>query len=213
MSHTLISAAELASWLRGASPQDDVLVLDCRFSLANPQAGQQAYEQGHIPGAVYVHLERDLSGPKTGLNGRHPLPTPEAFNRTFQGWALPAHTEVHCSDGRVAALAHDTDLVTSRDPVAPREGRGYGLQRRHEPVTVVDRDQIPIDHAAAELHDARRGRTDGPDAEESQIDATVPRPVAMGRCDVGSQNAEPRHRPDPVIRHLRGVRRSQRVCT
>lgn len=109
MPHTLISATELASWLRGAaSPQDDVLVLDCRFSLANTQAGQQAYEQGHIPGAVYVQLDRDLSGPKTGLNGRHPLPTPEAFKRTLQGWGLQAHTEVIAYDdagGMFAARA------------------------------------------------------------------------------------------------------------
>jgi len=96
MSHTLISTADLASLL--TNPAADVLVLDCRFSLAAPDAGQQAYEQGHIPGAVYAHLDRDLSGPKTGLNGRHPLPSPEAFEATLQRWGLQSSTEVIAYD-------------------------------------------------------------------------------------------------------------------
>ncbi len=104
--HTLISAAELAALLKQAN--SDVLVLDCRFSLAAPQAGQQAYAQGHVPGAVYANLDADLSGPKTGLNGRHPLPTPEAWLATLRGWGLQAGTEVIAYDdagGMFAARA------------------------------------------------------------------------------------------------------------
>lgn len=104
--HTLISAAELADLLKQAD--HDVLVLDCRFSLAAPQAGQQAYAQGHVRGSVYAHLDTDLSGPKTGRNGRHPLPTPEAFLATLRRWGLQAHTEVIAYDdagGMFAARA------------------------------------------------------------------------------------------------------------
>ena len=57
----------------------DILVCDCSFDLAKPEAGRQAYEAGHIPGAVYVHLEDDLSAPRTGHNGRHPLPAAQDF--------------------------------------------------------------------------------------------------------------------------------------
>jgi thiosulfate/3-mercaptopyruvate sulfurtransferase len=49
-------------------------VIDCRFDLANPEAGAKAYAEGHVPGAQYLNLDHDLSGPKTGVNGRHPLP-------------------------------------------------------------------------------------------------------------------------------------------
>ena len=60
-----------ATALKGASPAP--LLLDCSFDLADAAAGEQAYALGHLPGALYVHLDRDLSGAKTGLNGRHPM--------------------------------------------------------------------------------------------------------------------------------------------
>jgi len=54
-------------------------VFDCRHDLASPEAGRRAYDAGHIPGAMHAHLDRDLSSPPTGRNGRHPLPDPDAF--------------------------------------------------------------------------------------------------------------------------------------
>ncbi|POM15904.1 Putative thiosulfate sulfurtransferase SseB [Burkholderia cepacia] len=68
---TLISAANLAERL--AAAPGSVVLFDCRFDLADPAAGEAAYAAGHIPGAQYLHLDRDLSGRKTGTNGRHPL--------------------------------------------------------------------------------------------------------------------------------------------
>jgi thiosulfate/3-mercaptopyruvate sulfurtransferase len=56
-----------------------VRIVDCSHDLVQPTLGQQQFEQGHIPGAVHAHLDRDLSGPTHGSNGRHPLPTAEAF--------------------------------------------------------------------------------------------------------------------------------------
>ncbi len=72
---TLIDSATLASHL------DDPLwvVVDCRFVLADPGRGFLDYLASHIPGAVYAHLEHDLSGERSGRNGRHPLPGPEAL--------------------------------------------------------------------------------------------------------------------------------------
>jgi thiosulfate/3-mercaptopyruvate sulfurtransferase len=61
----------LAAHAAGAAP----LIIDCSFDLADVAAGERAYAQGHLPGAIYAHLDRDLSTTKTGRNGRHPLPT------------------------------------------------------------------------------------------------------------------------------------------
>jgi thiosulfate/3-mercaptopyruvate sulfurtransferase len=49
-------------------------VFDCRHDLAKPALGEEQYREAHIPGALFAHLDRDLSAPKTGRNGRHPLP-------------------------------------------------------------------------------------------------------------------------------------------
>lgn len=68
--HPLITAAELRRMLDSKSP---LVVLDCSFDLVDTAAGERSYREGHLPQALYVSLERDLSGPKTGRNGRHPL--------------------------------------------------------------------------------------------------------------------------------------------
>ena len=67
----LVSPEQLrAAIAAGAAP----LIIDCSFDLADTAAGERAFEQGHLPGAIYAHLDRDLAGAKTGRNGRHPLP-------------------------------------------------------------------------------------------------------------------------------------------
>lgn len=75
MYSTLISAGELAQHV--ADPL--WVVFDCRFTLTETEAGRNAYNQAHIPGAVYAHLEEDLSGAITQTSGRHPLPDIESF--------------------------------------------------------------------------------------------------------------------------------------
>lgn len=71
----LVSPDELSRWLREGSAS----VFDCRFSLADKRAGRAAYERHHIPGAVYLDLEADLSAPASVEAGRHPLPNPLTF--------------------------------------------------------------------------------------------------------------------------------------
>src|SRR3546814_3843939 len=71
----LISADELRQKL----PARDWLVFDVRHDLADHSAGRQAYEQGHIPGALFLDHEAQLSAPKTGSNGRHPFPDRRDF--------------------------------------------------------------------------------------------------------------------------------------
>lgn len=69
----LISPAELVGI------NTELLVVDCRHDLMNPDAGARAYAEGHLPGAAFLHLDRDLSAPLNGRNGRHPLPEPSQF--------------------------------------------------------------------------------------------------------------------------------------
>jgi thiosulfate/3-mercaptopyruvate sulfurtransferase len=75
--YPLISVGELQARLG----QENLVIVDCRHDLADVTAGRKAYEQGHTPGAVFLHLDEDLSGPKTGENGRHPLPDPLTLAR------------------------------------------------------------------------------------------------------------------------------------
>lgn len=72
---TLIDANTLAAQLDRA----DLVVFDCRFDLANTAWGEAEFNAAHIPGAQYLHLDRDLSGPITAHSGRHPLPDPAVF--------------------------------------------------------------------------------------------------------------------------------------
>lgn len=76
---TLISTGDLATRLTDPA----FVIVDCRFALADTEWGRRDYLAGHIPGAAYAHLERDLSGRKTGGNGRHPLPDPLALSDVF----------------------------------------------------------------------------------------------------------------------------------
>lgn len=95
---TLISAANLHERLTAAP--GSVLVFDCRFDLADPGAGEAAYAAGHLPGARYLHLDRDLSGPKTGKNGRHPLPDRASLVATLMSWGLNAGQQVVAYDAQ-----------------------------------------------------------------------------------------------------------------
>jgi thiosulfate/3-mercaptopyruvate sulfurtransferase len=74
---TIISPEQLHARL--GDPQ--LVVFDCRHSLADFALGRRLYDESHVPGAFFADLEQDLAGAKTGKNGRHPLPDPETFAR------------------------------------------------------------------------------------------------------------------------------------
>jgi thiosulfate/3-mercaptopyruvate sulfurtransferase len=71
----LLSAQDLYS----AQKSGSCLIFDCRFVLSDPAAGYVSFLEAHIPGAVYAHLDNDLSGPVTSDSGRHPLPDADQF--------------------------------------------------------------------------------------------------------------------------------------
>lgn len=99
---TLISAQALHALLQSPSP---AVVFDCSFDLSDIGAGERAHAAGHIPGAFHVHLDRDLSGPKTGGNGRHPLPRREDFAALMARLGVSDATQVVCYDTAGGAMA------------------------------------------------------------------------------------------------------------
>lgn len=101
MYRTLIGARQLHDNLTAP----DWVIVDCRFDLAHAAAGEGSFAAGHIPGAVYAHLDRDLSSPITPSSGRHPLPEPAALVRTFSGWGIDATTQVVAYDQDSGAFA------------------------------------------------------------------------------------------------------------
>jgi thiosulfate/3-mercaptopyruvate sulfurtransferase len=96
---TLVSTGELAASLAKWR------VFDCRHDLAKPALGEEQYKQGHIPGALFAHLERDLSGRKTGKNGRLPLPDPQDFEKWLEHTGLTPGDHVVCYDAGPGAMA------------------------------------------------------------------------------------------------------------
>ncbi|MBN9476584.1 MAG: 3-mercaptopyruvate sulfurtransferase [Bordetella sp. SCN 67-23] len=93
---TLVRADVLAREL--AAGGAGWLVIDCSFDLADRGAGRRLYEAGHIPGARHADLEEVLSGAKTGVNGRHPLPDRQAFVQAMRVFGADDHTQVVAYD-------------------------------------------------------------------------------------------------------------------
>jgi thiosulfate/3-mercaptopyruvate sulfurtransferase len=80
-------------------------VFDCRHDLMKPDLGGQQYREAHIPGALFAHLDRDLSAPKTGKNGRHPLPDPKTFIAWLGAQGLNEGNTVVCYDAGSGSMA------------------------------------------------------------------------------------------------------------
>lgn len=98
---TLVDAAVLAAHL--ADP--DWRVIDVRHQLADVGYGERAYAAGHIPGACFLHCDRDLSGPTTGRNGRHPLPDRAVLAGKLGRLGIGPHTQVVAYDDAQGMIA------------------------------------------------------------------------------------------------------------
>ena len=102
---TLIDAQQLA----GHIGDPKWMVVDCRHDLANPDAGREGYNIGHIKGAVFADLERDLSGAKLGADGafrgRHPLPPKDKFVEAMRALGIDDDTQVVAYDAHGGMFA------------------------------------------------------------------------------------------------------------
>lgn len=129
-------------WLAAHGQDPQVVVVDCRFSLADPHLGQRQYDAGHIPGAWYLNLDQDLSSPVQTHGGRHPLPDWPAFCQRLEQMGVtstsphgPTQVVVY-DDSRFAFasrlwwmlkyLGHDTVAVLDGGWRAWHQG-GYGV--------------------------------------------------------------------------------------
>lgn len=120
MSNPLVSK----KWLLARMYEPNMVIVDCRFQLGAPEAGKTAYAESHIPGAIYLDLENDLSAPLGEHGGRHPLPEPEAFAKRL---------------GR-AGISNDSVVVAYDDQGGMNASRLWLLLRwlGHQQVYVMD---------------------------------------------------------------------------
>lgn len=98
----VINVTELASMIANA---DKIVVADCRFDPFAPEAGPAAYARGHIEGAHYLHLMRDLAGPVGETGGHAPVPTPENFTALMRRIGLDSDSLLVAYDGGGLAAA------------------------------------------------------------------------------------------------------------
>ena len=129
--NTLVSTEELAAhpaWR----------VFDCRHDLGNPELGERQYAEAHLPGALFAHLDRDLSAPKTGRNGRHPLPEAKHFIAWLGRQGLKPADTVVCYDGGPGAMASRLWWMlrwAGHEQAAVLDGGLAKWQREGRPVT------------------------------------------------------------------------------
>ena len=151
---TLISAEELASTI------DRCVVVDCRHDLLDAGAGLRAYEEGHIPSAHYLNMDRELSGAKNGHNGRHPLPDREALIETL----------------RKLGLSDDRQLVVYDAQGGQMAGRLWCLARwiGHEAVAVLDGDMRAWQAAGYPLSQESTAKPASPASLSTQRESLLP---------------------------------------
>ncbi len=142
---TLITAEALHAHLQ----DPDWVVVDCRFNLANHAQGRQDYIQEHIPGAVYAHLDDDLSGPIVkGVTGRHPLPSVEQAAAVFAALGIGAGAQVVTYDDRGGMSSGRLWWMLrwlGHDAVAVLDGGWQAWQAAGYPTRSGEETQLPSD--------------------------------------------------------------------
>ena len=165
---TLVSTDILAPHLTG-----DWSIVDCRFDLHNERWGREQYLTAHVSGAVYASLNDDLSGPRTGRNGRHPLPALDALASTLGRWGITRDTQVVVYDqdgGMYASRLWWLLRYAGHAAVAVLDGGWAGWMREGRPTRGGDETRTPatfplsppleqpalIDEVAAAIRDPHR---------------------------------------------------------
>jgi thiosulfate/3-mercaptopyruvate sulfurtransferase len=120
------------------------LIFDCRYDLTDKNAGKQAYQEGHIPRAVYVDLHDDLSRPPATNKGRHPLPTDETMNQLFSELGIHADSQVIVYDNVSGAFAARLWWMLKHmkhENVAVLNGGWQAWQNAKGPVDIKDEER------------------------------------------------------------------------
>lgn len=116
------------------------VVCDCRFVLSDPAAGARAYAEGHVPGAHYVDLDHDLSGPRSETSGRHPLPDADILAQRLGAWGIDDYAQVVVYDqvgGAIAARLWWLLRWLGHEAVAVLDGGWQRWCAEQRPVTAV----------------------------------------------------------------------------
>jgi thiosulfate/3-mercaptopyruvate sulfurtransferase len=154
--NTLISTQALAALLG----QPDLVIVDCRHDLANIAAGRADFAKAHIPGAQFLHLDEDLSAKMTGTNGRHPLPTPEAFSALMGRIGVGPSTRVIAYDAQGGMVASRLwwmlKLWAGHDAVSVLDGGWQAWTTDSRPVSA----EVPAPKAAQFHFSARKHTVD-----------------------------------------------------
>ncbi len=98
---TIISVEDLNKNINN----QDWFIFDCRFMLKEPEGGLQKFNQGHIPGAQFADMDKDLASPMTATSGRHPLPDPDQLIKILQSWGVNNSSQIICYDDMSGAFA------------------------------------------------------------------------------------------------------------
>jgi thiosulfate/3-mercaptopyruvate sulfurtransferase len=181
-----------SSWLRARLGEPGMRVVDCRYRLGEPGAGELLWREGHIPGAAFMDVDRDLAGPP-GERGRHPLPDADAFE----------------SAARRAGIGRDTLVVAYDEAGEGGAARLWWLLRHfgHDRVTVLDGGLRGWRGEGGELRAA-----DHPDASDEQIEpsdfrALPARPDTLSADDLVADAPEARGGRRPVLVDARAPER------
>ena len=140
----LISANQLEEVINNG---ENVLLCDCRFDLVDPLIGKKSYEESHIPGAIYVDLDKDLSGAKNGSNGRHPLPSPEAWAQTKARLGISPNTLVVAYDKQGSVYASRLWWMLKSTGHANVQVLDGGLDAWNGPMGTIPRVPTPCSQA------------------------------------------------------------------
>jgi thiosulfate/3-mercaptopyruvate sulfurtransferase len=189
--HPLISTTALADELNNPN----LIIVDSRHDLMNASLGRDAYAASHLPGAIFMSIDEDLSTIKNGKNGRHPLPTPEAFAKTLGANGISNSSKVVVYDqgssmfvGRLwwmlKWLGHDAVFVLDGGFAQwQKEGRALENTMNAKPATTfVPHENAPmrltIDEVTETLGDANRRIIDARAAERYRGEVEPVDPVA-----------------------------------
>lgn len=205
------------AWLADNLQRPDVRIVDCRFKLADPEFGRTAYREGHIPGAVFLDMKDDLSGPEGP--GRHPLPTPDAFEASARRAGIGPDTLVVAYDqgmvgggarlwwllrhfGHRQVVVLDGGLGAWTGPLEAGEQTvpAGGFSAEPQAGDTVDAEDLRsrLDSPGLRLLDAReaarfRGETEPMDATAGHIPGAVNVPAAVALAD-----------RDALLQHVNG---------